>query len=289
MDLAELFRLSPLPTLLLSSSYQIQLASQSFLDAWELTTDDCKGQTLLDLFHQQGLASTDEGRASLTHTLSSAVVSRQVTKTPRYHRREYSWSARIIPFFKDDELLSLVLEWEKKPIELTERGLSTDEAFRILVYAVKDYAIFLLDTRGYIVTWNTGAELNKGYKSHEIIGKHFSVFYGEEDLKAHKPEMELEVCLREGHVEDEGWRYRKDGTRFWANVIITAIYKDGLHVGFGKVTRDLSERKNAERRLISAYEESEKLKSDFLANMSHECVFPLFCSPGCVTDAEPVF
>ncbi|KAG7289821.1 hypothetical protein NEMBOFW57_006198 [Staphylotrichum longicolle] len=138
----------------------------------------------------------------------------------------------------------------RAPMEdgLASRGLSTDEAFRILVQAVKEYAIFLLDTKV----------------------KHFSIFYGEKDLGIKKPDMELEICMREGRVEDEGWRYRQDGSRFWANVIITAVYKNGVHVGFGKVTRDLTERKSAESRLIAAYEDSEKLKLDFLANMIHE-------------------
>ncbi|KAH7118466.1 histidine kinase-like ATPase [Dactylonectria macrodidyma] len=138
-----------------------------------------------------------------------------------------------------------------------------DDAFRILVQTVRDYAIFLLDTRGNVVTWNTGAELNKGYKE-EIV-----------DIQSRKPEKELEICLREGRVEDEGWRYRKDGSRFWANVVITAIYKNDMHVGFGKVTRNLSERKEAEMRLIAAYEESTKLKNDFLANISHEIRTPM--------------
>jgi osomolarity two-component system, sensor histidine kinase TcsA len=86
-------------------------------------------------------------------------------------------------------------------------GLTMGRAFRILVETVNDYAIFLLDTKGYVVAWNPGAEFNRRYKAHEIIGKHYSIFYGE-DLKANKPAKELETCLREGKVEDEGWRYR---------------------------------------------------------------------------------
>jgi osomolarity two-component system sensor histidine kinase TcsA len=94
-------------------------------------------------------------------------------------------------------------------------------------------------------------------------------------LKANKPAKEMEICMREGRVEDEGWRYRKDGSCFWANVVITAIFDKGVHVGFGKVTRDLTERKNGESRLIAAYEESSQLKSKFLANMSHEIRTPM--------------
>jgi osomolarity two-component system sensor histidine kinase TcsA len=191
---------------------------------------------------------------------------------------------RVVPIMKEDSLCHLVVEWQ--PVARMETGqkvigsgLSTTEAFRVLVEAVKDYAIFLLDTQGYIVTWNPGAELIKGYKPHEIIGKGFSVFYGEEDLKADKPGRELKICLRDGRLQDEGWRYRKDGTRFWANVVITTIYDNGVHVGFGKVTRDLTERKATESQLIAAYEESANLKSEFLANMSHEIRTPMCCLP----------
>ncbi|KEY72650.1 hypothetical protein S7711_09763 [Stachybotrys chartarum IBT 7711] len=95
------------------------------------------------------------------------------------------------------------------------------------------------------------------------------------DLKAAKPEKELEICLRDSRVQDEGWRYRKDGSRFWANVVITAVYRNGVHVGFGKVTRDLTERREGEVRLVAAYEESAKLKNEFLANMSHEIRTPM--------------
>ncbi|MEN3333654.1 MAG: hypothetical protein V7641_3019, partial [Blastocatellia bacterium] len=114
------------------------------------------------------------------------------------------------------------------------------EPFRLLVESVRDYAIFMLDKAGHILTWNLGAENIKGYKADEIIGKHFSIFYPEEDLKWDKPSYELKVAGEVGRFEDEGWRIRKDGTRFWANVIITALRdKDGTLRGFGKVTRDL--------------------------------------------------
>src|SRR5262249_8152070 len=119
--------------------------------------------------------------------------------------------------------------------------------YRRLITEVRDYAIFMLDTNGFVRTWNLGAERLKGYKPHEIIGRHFSTFYEEADKLAQKPQRELEVAVAEGRVEDEGWRLRKDGTRFWANVIITAIFDDdGTHLGFAKVTRDLTERKAAE-------------------------------------------
>ncbi len=119
----------------------------------------------------------------------------------------------------------------------------TEERFRLLVDAVQDYAIFMLDVQGHVSSWNTGAQRIKGYAVSEIIGKHFSVFYPEEDLQAGKPARELEVAAKEGRFEDEGWRLRKDGSRFWANVIISAIRDEsGELIGFGKVTRDYTER-----------------------------------------------
>jgi PAS domain S-box-containing protein len=100
----------------------------------------------------------------------------------------------------------------------------------------------MLDVQGYVSTWNSGAERIKGYKISEVIGKHFSVFYPEEDIRAGKPQRELEIAAREGRLEDEGWRLRKDGSRFWANVIITALRDEtGKLIGFGKVTRDFTE------------------------------------------------
>src|SRR5262245_23419999 len=131
-----------------------------------------------------------------------------------------------------------------------------EERFRLMVETVRDYAIFMLDPDGYIVTWNAGAERLKQYTADEIIGQHFSTFYPPEDLAAHKPERELEIALAEGRVEDEGWRLRKDGSRFWALVVITALYdKSGKLTGFGKVTRDLTERRAAEEQLKSSEEQ----------------------------------
>jgi len=119
----------------------------------------------------------------------------------------------------------------------------SEERFRLLVDAVQDYAIFMLDVQGYVRSWNTGAERIKGYAVSEIIGKHFSIFYPEEDIRAGKPQWELEIAAKEGRAEDEGWRLRKDGSRFWANVIITAIRNEaGRLIGFGKVTRDYTEK-----------------------------------------------
>lgn len=119
----------------------------------------------------------------------------------------------------------------------------SEERSRLFVEAVQDYAIFMLDPEGFVITWNMGAERIKGYKASEIVGQHFSRFYPEEDVRNGKPPWELEVAARDGRFEDEGWRIRKDGSRFWANVIITAVKnRTGDLLGFSKVTRDFTER-----------------------------------------------
>ena len=136
------------------------------------------------------------------------------------------------------------------PPELAAPFRTSEDLFRLMVENVQDYAIFMLDVGGRVATWNTGAERIKGYSAEEIIGQHFSRFYPPEDVQARKPERELQVAAAEGRCGDEGWRIRKDGSRFWASVAITALRgADGELLGFGKVTRDLTQRHEMERAL----------------------------------------
>ena len=130
-----------------------------------------------------------------------------------------------------------------------------EDLLSLLVAAVEDYAIFTLDPDGRVASWNTGAQRLKGYQAEQIIGRHFSVFYTPEDVAAGKPARELEVASADGRLEDEGWRVRRDGTHFWANVVITALRDaDGRLRGFGKITRDLTERRAAELELRASEE-----------------------------------
>jgi PAS domain S-box-containing protein len=159
------------------------------------------------------------------------------------------------------------------PVERSrpEAELETVEHFRLLVDSVTDYGIFMLDPQGRVASWNAGAQRIKGWRADEIIGRHFSAFYPRDAVEHGWPQHELEVASRVGRFEDEGWRIRKDGTRFWANVVISAVRdKTGTLRGFAKVTRDLTQRKR-----IEELEVAERRIQEFLAMLGHELRNPL--------------
>ena len=168
---------------------------------------------------------------------------------------------------------------------------ASEERSRLLIEGVVDYAIFMLDPGGHVTTWNTGAERMKGYQAEDIVGRHFRVFYPREAQDRRHPEHELEIAVRDGRYEEEGWRIRKDGSTFWANVVITALFDQKRNlVGFGKVTRDVTERRRSEdARELAAVELSaavDQLRAaneqaaDFLAIIAHELHSPITAMTG---------
>lgn len=149
---------------------------------------------------------------------------------------------------------------------------------RFLFDTVRDHAILLLDTEGCILSWNKGAEITTGYGADEIVGKHISELYTLEDRRRGTAQLLLQRALDEGHIEDEAWRVRKDGSRFWANVVITPLNdENGVHAGFAKITRDLTERKKLEEERLRLAEANEgiRLRDEFLSIVSHELKTPL--------------
>ena len=171
----------------------------------------------------------------------------------------------------------------RKQTKTTTRSAATvlgsEDSFRMLVESVTDYAIVMLDPEGHVVSWNSGAERIKGYSKAEIIGKHFGCFYPAEAVQRGVPEQELKAAVKHGRFEDEGWRVRKGGTQFWANVVISVLRDQKGNVrGFAKVTRDLTERKQAEERIQQQSKEIMDLSTPVMQVWQGVVVAPLIGS-----------
>ena len=231
-------------------TFRIVDANRAAAEISGSTSQTLIGQTLADF---PGLLETPIPGQWLTALGSGKALDLGEISYGDERIRHGIYSVRVFPL--SNNFLGVTFE-DVTDRKLAERILrDSEERLRMLVHGVQEYAIFQLDPMGHVVSWNVGAERLKGYSPSEIIGKHFSLFYPQEDLLSNKPQDLLEKAARHGQSEDEGWRIRKDGSRFWANVVITALRDANRNLlGFAKLTRDMSQRHEKEKALTKAKE-----------------------------------
>jgi PAS domain S-box-containing protein len=270
-----LFEAAPTPLLVLTPEFQIVAVSDSYLRATMTHRHDIVGRGLFEVFPDNPNDPAADGVQNLRGSLNKVLSARQPDKMAiqKYDVRrpieeggsfeERYWSPLNTPVLNDKgEIAYIVHQVEDVTSNmLTREALQeSEEHLRLLVDGVKDCAIFMLDPSGRVASWNQGAERIKGYKAKEIVGRHFSCFYPPETVENRKPERELQTAVTEGHYKEEGWRIRKDGSRFWANVVITALRDEtGKLRGFSKITRDITEHRRAEELLQESEERHRKL------------------------------
>jgi PAS domain S-box-containing protein len=247
---------------------------------WYTLSDDVGPFATAPLNESLLLLLTFVSTVVFTGLVLCAVISELHRAMSELQKRHGELQSRVLERTQELEQANQLLQEDIGARVRTERMLSESERrFRLMVESVVDYAIFMLDSDGRVASWNAGAQRILGYGADEIVGSSLSQFYPSEELERGKPQVELEVAKAEGRFEEEGWRARKDGSTFWANVVVTAVRDDtGKLLGFAKVTRDLTERNRVEAELIRAKVAAEKAseaKSQFLANMSHELRTPL--------------
>jgi len=228
------------------------------------TEHEIKGMHVSELRHPDDAPSSNEQRARLA---AGATTVRMVN---RFRHRDGSWRWLQWTLTAEQGLIYVIGRHITSEREATERLRESERQFRLLVDALKDYAVFKLTPEGIVSSWNSGAERSKGYKAEEILGRHFSQFYTEDDRAQGLPERALRGALEFGRFEMEGWRVRKDGSRFWASVVIDPIYdENGEHIGFAKITRDITERREAQLALQRTQEQlAQSQKMDALGQLT---------------------
>jgi PAS domain S-box-containing protein len=274
------------------------LDTDGTIRTWNLGAERLKGYNAREILGQHfSVFYTDEDRARRhpESELERARVDGRYEEEGWRVRKDGTqfWANVVLTALFDRE--GRHVGFTKVTRDFTERRAALDslrqseERLRLLVESVKDYAIYMLDRNGCIATWNSGAENIKGYTAHEAIGRHFAMFYPPEDVAAGRPERELTLATRDGRYEEEGWRVRKNGERFWASVVITAVYDEARTItGFAKVTRDLTERRRIELQMLAAERaaaeervrtmEAERLveqRDEFISVAAHELRTPL--------------
>ena len=265
-----LFEAAPTPFLVLTPDFQIVAVSDSYLRATMTRKHDILGRGLFEVFPDNPNDPTANGVQNLRNSLNKVLSLRQpdAMAIQKYDIRrpteeggsfeERYWSPLNTPVFNSKGQITYIIhqvEDVTSSIRTREALRDSEERFRLLVNGVEDYAIFMLDPSGNVASWNQGAERIKGYRADEIIGRHFSCFYPPADVENHKPERDLQQAVTDGHHEEEGWRIRKDGSRFLADAVITALKDEtGKLRGFSKITRDVTERKRAEEALEKSRE-----------------------------------
>jgi PAS domain S-box-containing protein len=239
------------------------LDPNGFVVSWNPGARLIKGYTAEEIVgqHFSRFYSAEDRAAGLPqNALSEAARNGRFATEGWRFRKDASrfWASAVIdPVYQDGKLVGFA----KITRDMTEQrkaqldALESERRFRLLVEGVTDYAIYMLSTEGIVTNWNAGAQRIKGYSSSEIVGKHFSCFYVAEDIDAGLPDRSLARARLEGRYEAEGWRRRKDGSRFWAGVVVDAIHDDGKLIGFAKITRDLTERREAQLQLDQSREQ----------------------------------
>ena len=244
-----------------SAGFEVTHAER-FAEALERLEKETFDVILLDLSlpDSSGLETVSRMRAAAPRT-PMVVLSSQDDEEVALRAVQRGAQDYLIKGQGDGDLMARTIRYSIERQRAEEALRESEEHFRLLIEGVQDYAIFMLDPEGRITTWNEGAQRIKGYKAEEVIGEHFSIFYTDEDVERGHAEEELGVAAQEGRYEEEGLRVRKDGSRFWANAVITALRDEAGNLrGFSKVTRDITTRKEAEETLRRSLKELADLK-----------------------------
>ena len=292
LDFQTIFELTPGSCLVLApdENFTIIAVNGAYLDDTKTKRENIIGKGFFEIFPEPTETTTKNLRAFLKQVLQDKIpntmaVQKYVQGDEAGRIEEQYWSLTNTPVLGINRVVDFIIHRTENITEVMQLKLKKQRA-EILqkgIDLVEGYAIILLDKEGHVTSWNKGAEQTEGYSSEEIIGQSFTEFYPLEAIQKAYPEHELSIARERGHFEDEGWRVRKDGSRFLANVIITPTYDEKHeHIGFMKITRDLTERKKVELYalteqsiLASAAEEHRKKQEEFVDTICHEIRNPL--------------